>query len=254
MPHATTLPIHAQLATLVYPESGESEAEWKERCDQELSERSYSLIGRFADGSTQGMAVTDNKQVYLVFRGTQLSCIHDIVTDLRAWPIDIGCGVMVHSGAWQSLTSVWDPIECLLAGTGPSLPVNCIGHSLGGMLASLAAFRLLKRKRRPVALNTLTTFGAPAVGNAEFASLMCTLFNGTFRRVVRRSDYIPRIRSLYLMGYRQPSRCFYIDSNERVWCNPDFGYMFWDRFGYWSHSFSDHSRQSYAKILTDYYS
>ena len=67
----------------------------------------------------------------------------------------------------------------------PSMRVYLTGHSLGGAAAVLAAARLADLGVSPTQL-VVTTFGAPAVGNAAFARRYEGRFN--LHRVVMRGD------------------------------------------------------------------
>ncbi len=125
-------------------------------------------------------------ELVLAFRGT--ACGPDILTDLH-------CGTTlgpsyhpVHAGFNRTFYSFKKQIESELNKLGPR-PVHCVGHSLGGALANLAANWIKKRYSVPV---KLYTFGAPRVGWNGFATQSETLLEGVYR-AVHRSDPIPMV-------------------------------------------------------------
>ncbi len=76
----------------------------------------------------------------------------------------------VHSGFFEAITSIIEPIQSLVAGYQPSPgnPVYVIGHSGGGALASLGAYILSQNLGVPVA-SPVITFASPKPGNINFA-------------------------------------------------------------------------------------
>lgn len=77
-------------------------------------------------------------------------------------------GSSVHSGFNQTFESMRPVFERAFSPSmrGGSGTVHCVGHSLGGALASLAAEWVKLRYQRPV---NLYTFGAPRVGLSGYA-------------------------------------------------------------------------------------
>lgn len=98
-------------------------------------------------------------------------------------------GLPVHAGfneVWKSLAS---QMRTFLRGRDYSL-VHCVGHSLGGALATLSAdhFSSLGASVR------LYTFGSPRVGTALFSrSLSARVGAHNIHRVYHRSDPVPMI-------------------------------------------------------------
>ncbi len=99
----------------------------------------------------------------VAFRGTQPDDWRDLFSVSRFVPVawDVG---HVHRGFAEALEAVWRPLAAAL----DSLPAGCrvwfTGHSLGGALAALAAFR------RRSQVGGLYTFGSPRVGDGVFAT------------------------------------------------------------------------------------
>ena len=87
------------------------------------------------------------------------------------------------------------------------------GHSLGGALANLAAADIREKFpefRKPM---KLFTFGAPRVGNQQFARMMNTYYpEGNNFRVVNKRDIVPHIPTRVINK-------FYYHNGDEVWYN-----------------------------------
>lgn len=152
----------------------------------------------FNQGSTQVYFLHDLRRALaaVVFRGTQIDSLADILIDLD-WKLvpyedgkDIGLGtedVQVFRGFRRALLEssddprkcddrkireiLWDRLSQLPSGTR----LYVTGHSLGGALASLftyATLATLGKADRPYRIVGLFTFGSPAVGNEPFAKAL----------------------------------------------------------------------------------
>lgn len=101
-------------------------------------------------------------------------------------------GLPVHAGfneVWKSFRS--DIADFLSQRQRPPRLLHCVGHSLGGALATLTADHVSRQKQCAVALYT---FGAPRVGDALFArSLTGRIDKDLFYRVYHPSDPVPMI-------------------------------------------------------------
>jgi hypothetical protein len=110
--------------------------------------------------------------VLLVFRGSELK---PAMNDLSDWARDSNAqlqggnewgGGKVHKGFAKGANSVWVKVSSTTAlYAGARRPVFVCGHSLGGALATLAAFRLRNKIGN---VRGLYTYGSPRVGNKDF--------------------------------------------------------------------------------------
>ncbi len=127
-------------------------------------------------------------EVLLVTRGT------DILPD---WVTDANCGMqfgpsghLVHAGfndTWKSFSA---DIKGFLRGRNPST-IHCVGHSLGGALATLNADYLSSVGAGQV---KLYTFGCPRTGSVPFArSLTKRVLAENIFRVHHQSDPVTMI-------------------------------------------------------------
>lgn len=122
---------------------------------------------------------TTPQAVILAFRGTIPPNIHDQqslldwMSDLTDEPIAApGIPGKVHKGFWEALSVLWEPmvneIKKQMNAHGKSLPLHLTGHSKGGALSSLAAYRLsIEEGITPTAVYT---YASPRPGDTAFAN------------------------------------------------------------------------------------
>lgn len=119
----------------------------------------FALVGRGKD-RFQGHHV-------VAIRGTQDG--HDWLTNGNVGYSTCSSGSTVHAGFNKAFESMRSGIEALLAphiASSGVQGIHCVGHSLGGSLASLTADWIKDHYRKPV---NVYTFGAPRVGLEGFA-------------------------------------------------------------------------------------
>ncbi|KXZ45677.1 hypothetical protein GPECTOR_52g74 [Gonium pectorale] len=171
------------------------------------------------------------REAVIAFRGTEQVKWKDIATDLNLTPaslnperLDDNAGLpftarifkavsganqnqlMVHKGFLDAYDSVKRAVFTLLDAVtgsgerGGPWRVLVTGHSLGGALATLAAYELAERRcpARTVQQISLYTYGAPRVGNKAFAEAFDRVVPDTWR-VTNANDIIPSVPRL--MGY-----------------------------------------------------
>lgn len=131
--------------------------------------------------------------LFLIFRGTILSQASDLITDGRIGVNVSSTGSMVHSGFNETFESLKDEMASFIQKQTGINTVHCIGHSLGGAIANLAA-DWVSSKLGKVA--KLYTFGAPRVGFGMlgFANRLPKALgeNGIYR-VYLSSDPVPMV-------------------------------------------------------------
>ncbi|MGI2172505.1 lipase family protein [Shewanella sp. MF05960] len=142
-----------------------------------------SGFGFFGIGRNEGIF---KGEAVLAFRGTAGMC--DVLTDLHCGVTSGPNNQLVHSGFNRTFNSMKPQIKTLLENLGDK-PLHCIGHSLGGALANLAAIWIRTNFKNPV---KLYTFGAPRVGFAPYAIQVETSLSGIYR-AVHRSDPVPMV-------------------------------------------------------------
>ena len=144
-------------------------------CTQLGLASSVTIAASAALGTQAFVVVPSTVTTYgaaLSFRGTVTKDAANLVVDLAVSPIAYaGCsGCTVHSGflaAYSELAPmVLKGVQAALPLSAMSMPLLVTGHSLGGAMATIAAFELSL-----LGYNVrLLTFGSPRVGNSAFAS------------------------------------------------------------------------------------
>lgn len=116
------------------------------------------------DGA-QAYVFRNDHDVVVAFRGSQATEWNDIQADARATLAVIGTLGRVHSGFNRELDDIWPLMGDLLAAN--RLPLYFCGHSLGGGVATLAAYRCRSEAfpNQPVELHT---FGSPRVADHRY--------------------------------------------------------------------------------------
>ena len=120
---------------------------------------------------------TSEEGVILAFRGTNTPATKDLkrwldwINDAQIEPIAVpNMPGKVHAGFWSALDSLWVPMVAELKkqtqANGKQLPLYITGHSKGGALSSLAAFRLATSEG--ITPTGVYTFASPHPGDLTF--------------------------------------------------------------------------------------
>lgn len=145
-------------------------------------------FGVFAEGGD------DNKgEIFLIFRGTTMANKKaDVLTDARIGLTRSVTGLPTHCGFQHCFESMLPAILTFFTTfKGNIKTIHCIGHSLGGAVASLAADWVAQTLKYPT---KLYTFGAPRVGTALFAKRTTAAIGATnIFRVYHRTDPVPMV-------------------------------------------------------------
>mgnify|MGYP002780822186 CR=1 FL=1 len=207
----------------------------------------------FDRDATQAFLLSNSEVIVLAFRGTQMRCLRDWMTDIR-FSLVPSCGGQVHRGFSLALDLIWDEVMAQLNRCHSSQKAIFVtGHSLGAGLATLAASRLQNKDHN---VHSLYTFGSPRVGDREFERCFTAEMGLRTFRFVNHNDVITQIppRSL---GYRHVGLVLYFDSTGVL--RPDIRY--WDKFletvegGFYDlfdpgiDLIQDHDMEEYAKNL-----
>lgn len=123
-----------------------------------------------ASGSTTALVLYDAEHVFVAFRGstTQDWGQDWIDNDLDLAPLPYlpwGAGVVLHHGFHEAMAIAYDEVRARVAPLCAGRKLWITGHSLGGAIALLTAFRL--KKEDGLAVQGVHVFGAPAVGNPK---------------------------------------------------------------------------------------
>ncbi|MGD0040492.1 MAG: lipase family protein, partial [Isosphaeraceae bacterium] len=110
-----------------------------------------------------------------------------------------GVGARFHRGFMEALHEIWEPLLATVAEAMESndRPLWVTGHSLGGALALLAAWRL---QRNFITVHEVVTFGAPMIGDEATARAFEQEFAGKIFRYVNFEDPVPLLPSISLVA------------------------------------------------------
>jgi triacylglycerol lipase len=97
-------------------------------------------------------------------------------------------GRMVHAGFHRIWAQFRDFVRTAVTTHSPT-HIHCVGHSLGGALASLNALMLAQMGHHV----SLYTFGAPRVGTLDYATEASARLAGRIKRVYHPADPVPMI-------------------------------------------------------------
>lgn len=126
---------------------------------------------------------------FVVLRGTKI--LGDALTDANFLLSNSSAGYYAHDGFNKAFQSLRSQLDSFIAGFGQhgTGTVHCIGHSLGGALATLCAEYLAQFTNKEI---YLYSFGSPRVGLSPFAdSLSKKLCPERIFRVYHRTDIVP---------------------------------------------------------------
>jgi triacylglycerol lipase len=164
-------------------------------------------------GNTQVYVAHNDKHIVVAFRGSESPTSFDGFKDwlltnannLLVLPegqagtdfAAAGVGARFHRGFIEALHSVWEPFVGAVdaAYSAKERPIWVCGHSLGGALALLAAWRL---ERNALPVHQVYTFGAPMIGNAAAAAAIEQQFSGRIFRVINGGDLVPKLPTISL--------------------------------------------------------
>src|SRR5690554_2241904 len=116
------------------------------------------------------------KEALIIWRGTKI--LADLLTDFNAmWSSTSVQGYKIHDGFSQAFKALRPQLEVFVAGFAARgiTEVHCIGHSLGGALATLCAEYV---GAKTGCETYLYTFGSPRVGLTSFAQNLSERLEG----------------------------------------------------------------------------
>jgi triacylglycerol lipase len=165
--------------------------------------------------NTQVYVGQNDKVIVLAFRGSQAPNSLDgfkdwLLTNANNYLIlpegqigtdfaSAGVGARFHRGFLAALADIWIPLLEAVDATmkANERPLWITGHSLGGALALLAAWRL---QRNFISVFEVVTFGSPMIGNDLAAKAFEAEFSGKIYRYVNFNDPIPLLPSVSLVA------------------------------------------------------
>ncbi|MED5525646.1 MAG: lipase family protein [Pseudomonadota bacterium] len=146
-------------------------------------ESGFALVG-------EGIGVNSNS-IVIAIRGTNIIRAGDLSADARASLSSTDSGSAVHSGFNSVFMTIKSQLKKVIDRTPAHYTVHCIGHSLGGGIATLVADWIRSYSGHGV---VLYTFGSPRVGLTDFSLKLTNKigFNNIYR-AVNSGDIVPAV-------------------------------------------------------------
>lgn len=160
------------------------------------------------DGA-QAYRLENETDAVIVCRGTEPGETNDIKADIDAAKVVAETVGHVHRGFNKEVDDLWPMIEKSLKENRVKQVWFC-GHSLGGAMATICAYRCHKSDI-PSMPESLYTYGAPRVGTKQYLRF-CDIEH---IRWVNNNDIVPRLPPGWL-GFRHAGREMYLDRNGRL--------------------------------------
>ncbi len=207
---------------------------------------------------TQAFVAGNDQLIILAFRGTEPDNIKDWKTNFKFFKHSVNLAnstrkVHVHKGFWHALDLAWGEImEHIRTFRNQEQPIWLTGHSLGGALATLAAFRLTQEG---LPFQGLYTFGQPRVGVWNFSKVFNQSHRHKVVRFVNNNDFVTFVPP-FLFGYAHIEQLYYLTADHRIVTEGlTFRKAVWDRIvGLKNWRKLDHNLGTYIKIIKKKYS
>jgi pimeloyl-ACP methyl ester carboxylesterase/Flp pilus assembly protein TadB len=166
------------------------------------------------DSATNGRVCILKKDnvVFVTFRGTQKTSVSNIKTDIDIVKTDFGKDCYVHRGFYTAYQALHSELSSYIKkiikhnNTGRPLVWLFVGHSLGGALANIAAAVWSK-----VLQPSLITFGAPAVGDQNFAAFLNQV---SLRHIRFAQTFDPVVWLLSIVGFQHAGVAVTVPSDQ----------------------------------------
>lgn len=185
-----------RLLTIVSYDDPQSILHWTCYSCRNTLLKDFNLTYVIHDPVTDTLAFTGtmNGQFYSVFRGSDN--IMNFIEDLEVWkpnqPLDGIPNVYTAEGFYNCFHNLQNNMYTAILATlhsYPSYPINFIGHSLGGAVASIFALDFAYNMKLKV---QSYTFGCPRVGNQAFVETYESLVSD-YWRMVNTFDPVPHV-------------------------------------------------------------
>jgi hypothetical protein len=193
---------------------------------------------------TELWILTNAESVVLIYRGTEMSA-QDIIDDLDTTLVDFKDYGKVHQGFLTAVGRI--SFLALMKERNPNKEktIYCVGHSLGGALATLAGIRLLDTGYK---VGGIYTFGCPAIGDPKFCATWTAKgienYNCRFRV---NNDVISLLPSI---GYSQLGKQIFINRRGKAEIKSANWMRVIDRLPFWILlPFSSHRMAHYISAI-----
>jgi len=164
---------------------------------------------------TQAFVAGNDQFIIVAFRGTEPDNINDWKTNFHfiKYSVPNSNDTVVHKGFWDALDLAWDELmEHIRKFRNQEQPIWLTGYSLGGALATLAAFRLTQEG---FPFQGLYTFGQPRVGSWNFSEVFNQSHRHKVFRFVNNNDFVTFVPPVSLR-YAHIGQLCYLTANQKI--------------------------------------
>lgn len=202
---------------------------------------------------TQAFVAGNDQFIIVAFRGTEPDNIKDWKTVLKFFKYSVtlpnsNLTFPVHRGFWHALDLAWGEVmEHIRTFRNQEQPIWLTGHSLGGALATLTAFRLTQEG---LPFQGLYTFGQPPVGSCNFSQRFNKAHGKKVFRFVNKNDFVTFIPPI-LLRYAHIGQLCYLTANHQI-AHGGLSFLktVWDRIvGVRDFGSLEHGVATYIKII-----
>jgi len=165
----------------------------------------FNHVKFFSRNGSQAYVVHNEREIYVIYRGTELNEIKDLLADSMMWPTDGQKQGKVHSGFARATSQIWPQVNAYIKAEiemyGMHNNLCFTGHSMGGAMAIISA-------ARTDIVGVVYAFGAPRTGNKKYAMGI----KSKIYRIHNENDIIPAI--LPPIGYRHGGTQYHLFKNQ----------------------------------------
>lgn len=206
-----------------------------------LCYKSYS-----PEGNAERFDIGNGITFYLLHHGdVAYVCVRG-TDEVRDWMRNLNTSrvAVEHGSAHEGFLAAADRIVDRLSGIEQGVTIHLTGHSMGGSVAALVAYRLYQLGKN---VGRVFTMGAPRFANPELCEFMDARIDHT--RIVNGNDAIPRVPTR--IRFKHCGSLLYFNrKQEPVW-NPSYLYMSLDRILGWrlGDTVREHSVYLYCRLV-----
>ena len=235
----------ARFSRDAYPESHESEADWRDRIKSYLPDAHLSF---HQNSGSDGFSFRLRGSFYVVVRGTYGT--FDWLTDFAKKKESSTLAGKIHSGFKASARRLWlaGVCEALIEAVEDDHRILIGGHSLGAATAIDIAARTWARG---LPVDGVLAMNSPRVGDWKFAKAMESI---NVIRTQNNRDPVSHVPSA-LSGFKHTGRRIYFDRSGECHVNPSWAYVLHDKItSLWTEgllvsTFADHSADYNCNLI-----
>ncbi|KXN74475.1 alpha/beta-hydrolase, partial [Conidiobolus coronatus NRRL 28638] len=180
---------------------------------QQTTEVVYLNNNEFESGGFLGVN-SAQRMIVISFKGTKnfKNWLSNLQFKLTDFPVADGEGIQVHSGFNEAADAIYPQVRLAVLNAirkYPGYQLVSTGHSLGGAMATLLAFKVAQEGIIRWENIKIVTFGQPRIGNKAFADYLNSK-PLSIARVTTKGDFIS-ISPGFQFGYHHSQYNMHMD-------------------------------------------